>query len=375
MFNLFQNIHIDWLGKRQIFIAISIFIMLAGLVSTIARQYSPGGTEAFNLGVDFKGGTVVTAKFRQKPADDEIRAALNRAGVPDPVIQASTDKPNEVLIKTPLIENKDAVTVPIEVPATPSANPLDQDAANNAQVQAGRTTVKNALDSFGKEADGENTLDTDTNAAYKIIGTDSVGAVAGSQLRNQAVTATLLGLVGILLFIAFRYDWTYAAGAVIAVFHDVLMVLAFFSVFQWEINLTVIAAILTIVGFSVNDSIVIFDRVRENLAVNRTDSLFKITNDSINQTLSRTVITSGLVLLSVLALVIFGGDVLRSFSLALLVGIILGTYSTIAIASPIAIWWQDKLGAAKTKSNEGRREGETLASASRRSVARKSVTR
>jgi preprotein translocase subunit SecF len=148
------------------------------------------------------------------------------------------------------------------------------------------------------------------------------------------VTATLFGLIGILLFIAFRYDWTYAAGAVIAVFHDVLMVLAFFSIFQWEINLTVIAAILTIVGFSVNDSIVIFDRVRENLVVNRTDSLFKITNDSINQTLSRTIITAGLVLLSVLALVLFGGEVLKSFSLALLVGVTLGTYSTIAIASP-----------------------------------------
>ena len=168
------------------------------------------------------------------------------------------------------------------------------------QVQAGRTTVKTALDTFGKEAEGETTLEYAPDAAYKIVGTDSVGAIAGSQLRNQAVTATLFGLVGILLFIAFRYDWTYAAGAVIAVFHDVLMVLAFFSIFQWEINLTVIAAILTIVGFSVNDSIVIFDRVRENLAVNRTDSLFKITNDSINQTLSRTVITAGLVLLSVL---------------------------------------------------------------------------
>src|SRR4030095_5546690 len=126
--------------------------------------------------------------------------------------------------------------------------------------------------------------------------------------------------------------------------------------FQWEINLTVIAAILTIVGFSVNDSIVIFDRVRENLVVNRTDTLFKITNDSINQTLSRTIITAGLVLLSVLALVLFGGEVLRSFSLALLVGIVMGAYSTIAIASPIAIWWQDKLGAAKVKLPEVKRE-------------------
>lgn len=362
MFNLFQNIHIDWLGKRRFFIALSITIMLAGLVSTISRQYTPGGTDAFNLGVDFKGGTVVTAKFKQKPSDDEIRAALNQVGVADPVIQASTNKPDEVLIKIPLVEK------------TETANVAEQEQAQKAQVQAGRATVKNALDTFGKEAEGDTPLDASADAAYKIIGTDSVGAIAGSQLRNQAVSATLLGLVGILLFIAFRYDWTYAAGAVIAVFHDVLMVLAFFSIFQWEINLTVIAAILTIVGFSVNDSIVIFDRVRENLAVNRTDSLFKITNDSINQTLSRTVITAGLVLLSVLALVLFGGEVLRSFSLALLVGITLGTYSTIAIASPIAIWWQDKLGAAKARQAEIVRS-ERLASASRRSVARRPIAR
>ncbi len=371
MFNLFQNIHIDWLGKRKFFIALSIFIMLSGLVSAIGRQFTPGGSDAFNLGVDFKGGTVVTAKFKDgKPSDDEIRGALNKVGVADPVIQASTDKPDEVLIKIPLIENTDAAAQP----SGAQGNEQNKDNPLAAQVQAGRTTVKNALDTFGKEAEGEQTLDEAQDAKYKIIGTDSVGAIAGSQLRNQAVTATLLGLVGILLFIAFRYDWTYAAGAVIAVFHDVLMVLAFFSVFQWEINLTVIAAILTIVGFSVNDSIVIFDRVRENLAVNRTDSLFKITNDSINQTLSRTVITAGLVLLSVLSLVVFGGEVLRSFSLALLVGIILGTYSTIAIASPIAIWWQDKLGAAKIKRIETQK-AEKLASASRRSVSRRPIAR
>jgi preprotein translocase subunit SecF len=367
MFNLFQNIHIDWLGKRKMFIGFSIFIMLAGLVSTIGRQYTPGGTDAFNLGVDFKGGTVVVAKFKgERPSDDQIRDSLHTAGVADPVIQASTDKKDEVLIKIPLVENAD-----------PQAAQQGQEGVNlAAQVQAGRQTVKSALDSFGKEAEGEATLDSSADATYKIVGTDSVGAVAGSQLRNQAVIATLFGLFGILLFIAFRYDWTYAAGAVIAVFHDVLMVLAFFSVFQWEINLTVIAAILTIVGFSVNDSIVIFDRVRENLAVNRTDSLFKITNQSINQTLSRTIITAGLVLLSVLALVIFGGEVLRSFSLALLVGITLGTYSTIAIASPIAIWWQNRLGEAVIKDVLApQQSGDKLASTSRRTVTRRPVTR
>lgn len=366
MFNFFQNIHIDWLGKRRIFIALSIFIMLSGLASAIGRQFTPGGTDAFNLGVDFKGGTVVTAKFRQKPSDDEIRGALNQAGVADPVIQASTDKLDEVLIKIPLNENTDQ--------AQQSVNEQEQEQRQKTQVQQGRTTVKTALDTFGKEAEGETALGDAPDAAYKIIGTDSVGAVAGSQLRNQAVAATLLGLLGILFFIAFRYDWTYAAGAVIAVFHDVIMVLAFFSIFQWEINLTVIAAILTIVGFSVNDSIVIFDRVRENLAANRVDSLFKITNDSINQTLSRTVITAGLVLLSVLALVLFGGEVLRSFSLALLVGVTLGTYSTIAIASPIAIWLQYILGAAKIKQAETQK-AERLASASRRSISRRPIAR
>ncbi len=371
MFNLFQNIHIDWLGKRKIFIALSIFIMLAGLASAVGRQFTPGGTDAFNLGVDFKGGTVVTAKFKgEKPSDDAIRGALNNVGVAESVIQASTDKPDEVLIKIPLIETTENAQPQPEVAGGEQA----QEETKKAQVQQGRNTVKTALDTFGKEAEGEQALAEAPDATYKIIGTDSVGAVAGSQLRNQAVTATLLGLVGILLFIAFRYDWTYAAGAVIAVFHDVLMVLAFFSVFQWEINLTVIAAILTIVGFSVNDSIVIFDRVRENLRVNRTDSLFKITNDSINQTLSRTVITSGLVLLSVLSLVLFGGEVLRSFSLALLVGVTLGTYSTIAIASPIAIWWQDKLGAAKIKRTETQK-AEKLASASRRTVSRRPIAR
>ena len=370
MFNLFQNIHIDWLGKRKIFITFSICIMLMGLVSTIGRQYTEGGSDAFNLGVDFKGGTVVVAKFKgERPTEDALREALHGKGVSDPVIQASTDKPDEVLIKIPLVENTEAA---------PDASATGQEGGQNlaAQVQAGRNTVKTALDTFGPEAEGESTLESSDTAVYKIVGTDSVGAVAGAKLRNQAVTATLFGLIGILLFIAFRYDWTYAAGAVIAVFHDVLMVLAFFSLFQWEINLTVIAAILTIVGFSVNDSIVIFDRVRENLIINRTDSLFTITNASINQTLSRTIITAGLVLLSVLALVLFGGEVLRSFSLALLVGVTLGTYSTIAIASPIAIWWQNKLGEAEIKDVLAPQAvGEKLASSSRRTVTRRPVTR
>lgn len=362
MFQILPKINVDWMGIRKPLIAISIVILLAGLSSALIRQLTPGGTDAFNLGVDFQGGTVVTAKFKQKPAVDDIRTALNNAGVTEPIIQDSTDKVDEVLIKVPLLE------------AGPEAT---SEAENVNQVNIGRETVNNALNTFGAEAAPELALQDDPNAAYKIVGTDSVGPVAGAQLRNQAVIATLLGMIGILLFIAFRYDWTYAAGAVIAVFHDVLITLAFFSIFQWEVSLTVLAAFLTLVGFSVNDSIVIFDRIRENVSLNRDKSIYQLTNDSINQTMSRTIVTNGLVFLSVLALVLFGGEVLRGFSLALFVGSIAGTYSTIAIASPIALWWQGKLGTVKMKEIQVVKQppGEKLASASRRSVARRPVTR
>ncbi len=384
MFEFFGKINVDWMGLRKPLIAISILILLAGLISTIGRQLTPGGTDAFNLGVDFRGGTVITAKFKgQKPSEDEIRTALQNIGITDPLIQASTDKTDEVLIKVPLFENTE--TSPASQSTTDtnaqtanansntSSQPVENEQEKN-QINQGRASVKLALDTFGKEAEASRNLDEDEAAAYKIVGTDSVGPIAGAQLRNQAILATLLGMIGILLFIAFRYDWTYAAGAVIAVFHDVLITLAFFSVFQWEVSLTVLAALLTLVGFSVNDSIVIFDRIRENLGLHRNKSLYNLTNDSINQTMSRTIITGGLVFLSVLALVLFGGEVLRGFSLALFVGVITGTYSTIAIASPIAIWWQDKLGAAKVKQVEVKRT-DKLASSSRRSVVRRPIAR
>ena len=404
MFDFFSNINVNWMGKRKPFIAVSILVLLAGLVSAVSRQLTPGGTEAFNLGVDFQGGTVITAKFKgDRPSDDAIRTALEGVGVGETVIQASLDKADEVLIKVPLLEGESDVTsqstpaannnssaAPVSGAANSEANsgsenanageagseaetPAQAAAGSVNQVSKGRELVKSALDTFGREAAAALPLDQDKDAKYKIVGTDSVGPVAGEQLRNQAVIATLLGMVGILLFIAFRYDWTYAAGAVIAVFHDVLITLAFFTMFQWEISLTVLAALLTLVGFSVNDSIVIFDRIRENLTLKRTQPLFDLTNDSINQTMSRTIVTNGLVFLSVLALVLFGGQVLRGFSLALFVCAITGTYSTIAIASPIAIWWQDKLGEARMKETKFEKE-QKLASAARRSVTRRPVS-
>lgn len=320
MFQVLHDINIDWLGHRRLFIGISVLIMLAGLGSAIFRQATGG--QAFNLGVDFKGGTVVTARFKQRPTDEAIRAALNEKGVRDAVVQSVTDNPNDVLIKVPL----------------------------EGEGQDGRARVREALNSFGPEAPPTLELQADPNAAYKIVGTEAVGAIAGAQLRNKAIAVTLAALVGILIYIAFRFEWTYGAAAVIAVFHDVLVTLGFFSMFQFEVSLNVIAALLTLVGFSVNDTIVVFDRIRENRRLHRRDSLYKITNDAMNQTLSRTVITNGLVFLSVLALLLFGGDVLRAFSFALFIGVIFGTYSSIAIASPIMVWWEQRLEAANRQS-------------------------
>jgi preprotein translocase subunit SecF len=177
--------------------------------------------------------------------------------------------------------------------------------------------------------------------AAAIKSTDGVSPQVGSELRNRAIYATLLACAGMLLYVAFRFkSWGFGIGGVTAVFHDVLITLGIFSIMQWEINLTVIAALLTLVGFSMNDTIVIFDRVRELLRIRRREPLEKLTNDAVNETMSRTVITNGTAFLTILALVLFGGEVLNSFSWALLIGVVVGTYSTIYIASPVMLWWE-----------------------------------
>jgi preprotein translocase subunit SecF len=192
-----------------------------------------------------------------------------------------------------------------------------------------------------------------------------VGAVVGQDLRNRAIYVTLAALAGMLVYIAFRFEWIYGVAAVLAVFHDILITLGFFSLFHWEISLTVIAALLTLVGYSMNDTIVVFDRIRENVRLRRKDSLAQIANDSINQTLSRTVITSGLTFVSVVAIVLFGGEVLRGFALALTIGIIIGTYSSIAVASPMMLWWEyitgSKRGGGRPREIKGRAPERNLA--------------
>ena len=330
MIEILKNVNIDWLGRRRVLLVISTALMLAGLFSAIGRQLTPGGTDAFNLGVDFKAGTQLDVRFRQAPSVDAVRSALSAQGLGDATIQEVADisRPGEVLIKLPQQTTEAAAANQAQA---------EGDAVAQANLAAQRK-VESALATFGRVGK------LDEGADAEIVQTQYVGEVAGRAFRNQAITVTLLALVGILFYIGFRFEWTYGAAAVLTVFHDVLVTLGFFSIFQIEIDLTVVAALLTLVGFSVNDTIVTFDRVRENLRLHRRDSLYKITNDAINQTLSRTIITGGLVLLSVLALVLFGGEVLRGFSLALFIGVIVGTYSTIFIASPLMVWFQQRLG-------------------------------
>ena len=197
-------------------------------------------------------------------------------------------------------------------------------AAENEDASVGRQRATEALN---KEFAGK----------FDSCRVESVSAKVGGDLRRQAVLATLYALGGILVYIAFRFEWIYGAAAVFAVFHDTLVTLGFFSLFNREINLTVIAALLTLVGYSVNDTIVVFDRVRENLKTRRRDDLETVLNDSINQTLSRTILTSGLTFLTVLALFLFGGEIINHFAFAMVIGIIVGTYSSIAVAAPLVL--------------------------------------
>ena len=299
MIELFRDIKVDWLGKRKIFLAISGAVMLLGLVSVVAKR-------SFNYGVDFKGGTIVQVRFKQKPDIEKIRQLLRENGAQDSQPQEIAGR-NDVLIEFQGAKEEDA--------------------------SAGRSVIINALNKGFPDQ-------------FEILSAQSIGPKVGDDLKRQAVFATLYALGGILVYIAFRFEWIYGAAAVFAVFHDTLVTLGLFSIFNREINLTVIAALLTLVGYSVNDTIVVFDRMRENLKIRRRDDLETVMNDSINQTLSRTILTSGLTFLTVLALFVFGGEIISHFAFAMVVGIIVGTYSSIAIAAPLVLVYTNIRGRA-----------------------------
>ena len=300
---LFRNANIDWLGKKWYFLGFSLIFSVAGLCSIFFWHGIPRG-------VDFKGGTQITVQFDGTPNEGHIRAALDAAHVKDWAIQRISDVGGSQL------GNKEIISLPLSTA---------QDSAHDE----GRSEVEGAL-TAGYHDSG-----------FSVQQVDIVGPTAGKQLTHQAFLATLYSLLGMLIYLWFRFELIYGVAAVVAVFHDTLITIGFFSLTNQEITLTVVAAILTLVGYSMNDTIVVFDRIRENLALNRRDKLADIVNRSINQTLSRTVIASGLTFMTVLCLYVFGGEVLHGFSFALVVGITIGTYSSIAVAAPMLVAYQD----------------------------------
>jgi preprotein translocase subunit SecF len=289
-----KNPSFDFLGKTRIAVTASLLMVLAGF----AYIYSNG----IRYGVEFSGGTQLIVKFQSPPEVDRIRGAVETVAK-GAVIQ-SYDQParNQVLIRL--------------------------GGVGEGELSALAQAVLKALAS----AYGQNPVLESS--------TEIVGPIVGAELRRKAVQLTIFGLVFQLIYIAWRFKGaSWGAGATIAVFHDVLVTLGLLAMFRYEITLNVIAALLTLVGYSVNDTIVIFDRVRENLRHRRKEPLASIINESINQTLSRTLISNGTTFLTVLGLFLFGGEVLRGFGFTMVMGILVGTYSTVYIASPVVVWW------------------------------------
>jgi preprotein translocase subunit SecF len=302
---LFRGVNVDWLRLKWYFLGFSLIFSVAGIISMSSHWAHIGSPVP--LGVDFKGGTQVQVQFNQAPDVNSIREAMVAAGIRDASIQTikAIDEPNgnEVLISLP-------------------------EQTNEAALDAGRQQIVAALQAH-------------YNNPFIVRNVQVVGPTVGKQLESKAVWATLYSMAGMLVYLWFRFQLIYGVAAVVACFHDTLITVGAFALLNKEISLTVIAAILTLVGYSMNDTIVVFDRIRENLRLSRRESLPDVVNRSINQTLSRTVLTSGLTFLTVLSLYIFGGQVLRGFSFALVVGILIGTYSSIAVAAPMLVAWQE----------------------------------
>ena len=301
---LFRSVNIDWLGKKWYFLGFSLIFSIAGIISMSVHWAHIGSPVP--LGVDFQGGTQVQVQFAQPPDVNKIRQAMDAAGVKDARIQNIRN-----------VDQASSTDVLISLP----------EQTNEAALDNGREQIVNAL-----HAHYDN--------PFNVRNVQVVGPTVGKQLEKQAGLATLYSMAGMLVYLWFRFQLIYGIAAVVACFHDTLITVGAFALTNQEISLTVIAAILTLVGYSMNDTIVVFDRIRENLRMSRRESLPDVVNRSINQTLSRTVLTSGLTFITVLSLYVFGGQVLRGFSFALVVGILIGTYSSIAVAAPMLVAWQ-----------------------------------
>ena len=380
---LFRDVNVDWLGKKWYFLAFSLVFSVAGVLSILFWH-------GIKLGIDFRGGTLVYVQFEQPPNPDRIRQAMDRAGIHDSRIQPyGTAAQKQVAISLAQKETQESA---LDVGRQTIVQALNTNYSSNGAANQGKLDLDNAsqgsLAQFLQQNDPEHLAGTGGGApkyaeqaaailnhrdhdlggifssieqlngvadpavvsllkqgaylsGFHVFAADIIGPQVGAALRKQALLATLYSLAGMLIYLWFRFELIYGVAAVVAVFHDTLITVGAFSLSDQEITLTVIAAILTLIGYSMNDTIVVFDRIRENLRLSRRENLTSVVNRSINQTLSRTVLTSGLTFLTVLSLYLFGGEVLHGFSFALVIGILIGTYSSIAVAAPMLVAYQE----------------------------------
>lgn len=283
-----NTLDIDFMSKRRIAVVVSLALAIISLISIF--------TQGFKLGIDFTGGTVIEVQYAKSANLDQVRKSLELGGFHGAIVQ-HFGTTQDVLIRIPLSKE-----------------------TSNAQIS---NKVISSLTNAGE--------------SVKLRRVEFVGPQVGEQLTNDGAMAFIVALIGIFIYILLRYEWRFAAGAIIATLHDIVITVGFFSVTQLEFDLTVLAAILAVLGYSVNDTVVVFDRIRENFRKMRKGDAIEVMNTAINQTLSRTTVTSFVTMLAVLALLFFGGELIQNFAVALIVGISIGTFSSIYVASAFAL--------------------------------------
>lgn len=390
--DILQDKHIDFMKHRKVFVWVSVFLLGVAVFAEMRGD--------LNLGIDFAGGTQLTLKFQDEPDVERLRDVVSGAGVEDVLIQRFGDAgDNEVIVKTASIEGSEEGSRGLLVTALEQEF-MGPDLAGRFDLNRnGRGSVADLLigldpESLGGdpeaaaqrydevagqiiEAREENGMfasatevqaipdlsdsvrsalgDNTVQGPFAVLGSENVGPQIGDELRKKGIWAVVLSLLGMLAYIWMRFELRYGVGALVAVTHDVLITLGLFTLAGFEFNLTTIAAFLTLVGYSVNDSVVVFDRVRENLRRSRSLPLVDVMNLSLNQMLSRTVLTSGTTLLVMGCLLIWGGDVLRGFAFIITIGVVVGTYSSIYVASPFALLWEQVFGReARSRRREAR---------------------
>lgn len=365
---LFNNIKIDWLGKRKIFYLVSTVLFLIGVLNVIFK--------GFHFGIDFKGGTEIVLQYDKPIEISHIRQLVENVDLGNLEVKTFGGETG-VLLRTDF-QNLPARIFPIVVaniekqidlfyPGLPrkivdsTVSSITYELPNHDTTTALISKLFNAGFQAGKVSESLDNKQMVVNVSisewlkenlrgkiagnnFKIIKEDHVGPKVGKELKQDAMIAVFFSLIAILVYLAFRFKFIFAFGAVLALFHDVLITLGLYAALygiipglNLEIDLTVVAAFLTLVGYSVNDTVIVFDRVRENLKIHKTMPLIDVLNMSVNRTMSRTILTGGTTLLTTLVLLIFGGEVLRSFAFTLFFGIIIGTYSSIFVASPLVL--------------------------------------